>query len=421
MQILKSIDNFKKNFLALFNSYTLKEKDSFQNFKNAFGSYFSLVTTDKPSSWIYDCLDIYGKAFLKTQFKLFDKGTYQQDKVKEVYKHPIIDIFKRPNQYQTWKTILYNTAFNFGYNGNAYLHKWRDKMGVVRQLFHIHPGAVNIISQESLIDYYMINTGREIINILPSDIIHIQNPNPDNYVLGKAIISNILDQSEVDKLQTAYQKAFYKNGGFLGLTFTSDSTISDKSFERAEGQLKDAYGGVDNAFNIALLDNGLKPVNVSHTMKDMDIRSQRELTRDEILAAFQINKFQLGMSEGTQRGNARENAQRFISDVIDPYLMIIADALTNQLCQNERGWESYFIEHVSISPRDLANDLQWYKVMTEIGGITPELVFQMEKVEIPANLVSDERMKIPLAFQKQIKIDNSNSNNPIPDGQNSNQ
>lgn len=408
----KMLKKFVKNLIATYNviknNYDLK---NYNDFKEAFGNYFNLNTSNTPSSWIYDCLDVYGKAFMKANFKLFNKGTYKQYEVKPVEKHPIVEIFNYPNEYQSWKSILYKSAFHLGYYGNIYFHKWRDKMGVVRQIFQLHPSSVSIVSNNSLIDYYQVNTGRGIVDIPRADIIHIQNPDPDNYVKGKAIVSNILEQSEVDKLQVEYMKQFYKRGGFLGLTFSTPLNLNAESFKKSLKQLENIYGGLDNAYKVTLLDNDLKPMNVTHSMREMDLTTQRALSRDEILAAFQINKFQLGMSEGTQRGNARENAMRFIADVIDPYLMLMADGFTKQLCLNEKGWETYFIEHISTSPRDLEADLQWYKVMTEVGGITPELIFHMEKTEIPENLKDDLRMKEPLVFKKEIKNKEDLDNN----------
>ena len=64
--------------------------------------------TSKNTGYIASCVDVYGKAFAKVDFKLYD-----QEDGAEVENHPILDIFNRPNSWQTMWEIKYRMASDF--------------------------------------------------------------------------------------------------------------------------------------------------------------------------------------------------------------------------------------------------------------------------------------------------------------------
>jgi phage portal protein BeeE len=93
--------------------------------------------------------------------------------------------------------------------------KLRDSPGIPRQLIQLHPDRINSFPLNvERIDHYEYNTGSGIIRLAKEDVIHFRYPDPSDHVKGRPVISNILNQLEVDKFQTAYQKKFYKEGGF---------------------------------------------------------------------------------------------------------------------------------------------------------------------------------------------------------------
>lgn len=338
---------------------------------------------------------------MKTHFDLYEKGA--DGKLTE-YKnpHPIKEIFAYPNEYQNFKAILYSIPVQFGLFGTAYLLKLRDQFEIMRGLMLLPYNSVKVYATKTPCDYYEISTSGGVVRYDKSEIIRIDYPDPISTVKGRAIIENILDISEVDQLQTGYMKRFYERGGFMGLTFVNDNTLQKDIFDRAKAELQRNYGGKDNSYKVGLLDSGFKPVTTTHSIKELDIKNQRDLTRDEILSAFQISKFQLGMGENINRATAVENALRFYGDVIEPLLTYIDSILTQSICKVEKGWEYLEIKHESLSPRDLDSDLKWYSDMTKVGAITPNEIREMEDFEP----IGDERMNEPIIFNN-LKINNN--------------
>ncbi len=205
-------------------------------------------------------------------------------------------------------------------------------------------------------------------------------PDPYNYIKGRPIINNILDQAAIAKFQVAYIAQFYKQGGFLGQTFTTEQQMNAPSFERTKKELRDMYGnGVENAFKVAFFDSGLKPVNSTYSMKEMDISNQRVINKQEILNAFGVNKFLLGESELVQRGNAETVIYQFTSGVIEPLLCYIDEILNRDLIQTDfkslRGEPAaIYIEHESQVPRDTDTDLRYWESGLDYGWLAPDEV-----------------------------------------------
>jgi HK97 family phage portal protein len=342
-------------------------------FAKTFSDYFSSSSANY-SGWVAACADIWGKYFAKVKFRLYDRSAGE-----EILVHPITEIFAYPNDLQTWWEIKYRLAQNFIIHGNSYLLKLRDSINVPRALVQLHPDRITSYPQGTeRIDYYEYNTGIETLRLPREDIIHFRYPDPNDHINGRPVISNILNQLEVDKFQTAYQKKFYKEGGFYGAAFSTEQKMSRESFDRMVQHISDRFGGGnENSYRVAVFEQGLKPIPGAYSIKDMDITSQRSLTQKEICAAFQVNKLLLGESELIQRGNADTVIYLFCTSVIDPVMDYIDDVLTKDFARADFG-DEFYITHDKIASRDIELDLKYYENGLKNGWLTIDEVRELE-------------------------------------------
>lgn len=384
-------------------------KEFFQNF----GTYFNQGTS-KNASWIFDSLDIYGKQFMKVKHRLYK---FDGTEDKEILEHPILDIFKRPNKYQKWSEIKYKIFGHWNYWGVVYLLKLRDNMlvngkGIVRGLLMLQPADVSIVAINSTLDYYYVKLNNETVKVMPEDMIAIRYPDFHSYVNGKKLIDNIEDVNEVNKSRMALQKNYFTNNGFLGVVFTTDQNLMGDNYKATESKLKDKYSGIANAGKLTLLDNGLKPVNVTQNFKDADLREMAEFNRDETLGNYKISKFQLGMGEKINRATAVENAKRFLGDEVEPLLTYFDICLTADLCFSEPNWSNLYITHDSIAPRDLDGDEQYYNFRTNTGSITINEV-RIEEGEKPLVIMGTFQGKEVNLMDLPLKLLNPSAANAV--------
>lgn len=254
------------------------------------------------------------------------------------------------------------------------------------------------------IDYYEYNTGTSQLRLEKEDLIHFRYPDPNNFIKGTPIISKILDLKEVEKMQIEYQKKFYKNGGFMGATFSTEAKLDKITFDRMLELLQKKYGGEGNAFQVGLFEQGTKPIPTAYSIKDMDLTEQRNLNKQEILAAFQINKLLLGESELVQRGNAETIDYIFAKNVIDPLGTYIDEVLTNQLISTDYDID-YYCKHDTVATRDVNEDIKYYTAGIGSGYLTPNEVRQMEGFEaIEGGDTLKEINQTEIENDKEIKI-----------------
>ena len=338
------------------------------SFQREFAEYLNISSADpKYVGAIYDSCDIWGMWFAKAKFRLY-KTTGRT--VKEVKKHDVLKLFEDPNPMHPWWQIAYMLGPHLGFFGNFYIYKNRGKSGKIIGYQYLLPSLVTPQIKEGVgIHRYDYAVGENAVEIPPENIIHLVNPNPFNMFEGMPVIDAISDTATVNQLQMDYSKKFYENGGFLGLTFSTPHNMTKQNFDATLARLKQKFEGVDNSYEVNLMDNDLKPVKSAHNMQEMDITNQRRLTREDIFATFHIPKIMAGLGESVNRDTAESAIFTFTSGTIDPRLDYVDQVLT-QFVQNEWKDKSLFIKHDILTPKDQESALTYYDTLSKLGALT---------------------------------------------------
>lgn len=349
------------------------------NFQKAFDDYFNLaVNPENYVGSVFDAIDTWGWYFAKALFRVYK--TSRGDKKEDLSKRMLFD---NPNPYSVWKEMSYMLAGQMGLFGKSFIFKKRRgntpslNKGEVIGYQLLLPSLVTLKDAKDVpIAYYEYQDGTNKINIHRDNIIFIRYPNPNGGLNGYPIVSSILDQSEVNKLQMAYAKKFFKQGGFLGLAFSTTQQMTPTNFKRTLAMLEDKYKGIENAYEIGLFDSGLQPIKSAFSLKDMDFGTNRELTRDDIFAAFKVPKILVGLGESINRATAEASIYQFTSGVIDPVLSYIDQILTKDFIM-EYG-EEYSVVHDILAPKDQEGKLSYYSNGLKEGWLTINEVREAE-------------------------------------------
>ncbi len=351
---------------------------TFSQFHKTFSGWLENISGgEKNTGYVASCSNIWGLSFAKAKHRLYDKSNGL-----EVTTHPFSDLISKPNWFQTSWEQRYRIATDFIYEGNSYFLKLRDSLRVPRALVQLHPDRVTTQPYNyEKIDYYEYNTGSDIIRLEKEDVLHFRMPSLTSYIKGTPLLSKIADLKDIERLQIAYRKQFYKQGGFLGAVFTTEQKMNSDVFKRAKSELETNYAGsVENAFKVALFEQGLKPIPTAYSPKDMDMTAERNLNKEEILSVFGVNKLLFGQSDQIQRGNADTVYYVFYATIIDPLLDYIDEVFTSQLCMVDFD-SDYFVKHDTLAGRDVELDLRYYESGIQNGWLTPNEVREIEGYE----------------------------------------
>ena len=352
-------------------------------FKATFAEFLAGANTSKNTGYVGSCANIWGLSFAKAIPRVYDK----ESKNAEWPNHPAVDILQNPFPYFTGWELMYRISSDLIFEGNCYILKLRPKTGrLIKPVAGLYPLQADRMSTYPYnierIDYYEYNTGSGITQFEKEDIIHLKSPDRKSMIKGSPIISRIADVVDVEKMQIEYRKQFYKKAGFMGATFTTEKDMGKDNFDRALEMLEKKYGGSGNVFRVGLFDNGLKPVPTAYSLKDMQITDDRKLNMEEICSAFGVNKLLFGQSENIQRGNADTVLYAFYYVTIDPLLVYVAQALTNQFLSVDfratDGSTSLYFGFDPLAMRDKEADYVNYKSAIDAGWLYPSEVRQIE-------------------------------------------
>jgi HK97 family phage portal protein len=363
---------------ALFSKSGKVRLSTFSQFQKTFSGWLENISGgEKNTGYVASCSNIWGLSFAKAKHRLYDKSNGM-----EVTVHPFNDLISKPNWFQTSWEQRYRIATDFIYEGNSYFLKLRDSLRVPRALVQLHPDRITTQPYNyEKIDYYEYNTGSDIIRLEKEDVLHFRLPSLTSYIKGTPLLSKIADLKDIERLQIAYRKQFYKQGGFLGAVFTTEQKMNSDVFKRAKSELETNYtGSVENAFKVALFEQGLKPIPTAYSPKDMDMTAERNLNKEEILSVFGVNKLLFGQSDQIQRGNADTIYYVFYATIIDPLLDYIDEVFTSQLCHVDFDTD-YFVKHDRLAGRDVELDLRYYESGIQNGWLTPNEVREIEGYE----------------------------------------
>jgi len=334
---------------------------------STFGEYWNLNQSSE-TGYVASCLNTMGNYFANSKLRLYKKVN---GSLREIPKHPFIDLWENPNDFQVNWELKYFMGVYLAVKGNYYLLILRGAVsGQPRSLIMLDPMRVKPVGNKSKwIEYYEYNKGTEKLKLNPKEVIHIRYPYSGSVIEGRPIIDAISDIIDVDKYQQALTKKFYKEGGFLGLTFTSNSNLTTTAFNRAVEQLKERYSGSENAFKVAVFEQGLAPIKAAYSIKDMELTAQRKLTQEEVMAAFRIPKLLLGGSaEGYTKASSEAAEYTYAQTMIDPLLTYIGQVLTAHV--KRIYGDDLVAKHDSVAPKDVERKLAYYKEMVGMGALT---------------------------------------------------
>ena len=177
--------------------------------------------------------------------------------------------------------------------GNAYALILRDKWGQPVELLPIAPGyMLPILDTNAKLWYVGINPKtHEFRKFWPTDVLHYKAFSTDG-LEGISYLRRGAATIEAALQAQRYESNYYRNGGQVSGILTTDTDLSPrpttiggekvdiKSKIRAEWE--SIHSGADNAYRIAVLDNGLKYTPLTATNRDAQFIESKAASVEDI-------------------------------------------------------------------------------------------------------------------------------------------
>ena len=273
-----------------------------------------------------------------------------------------------PTAFELWQT----TVLHMMLWGNAFLRKGYDRRGVLQVLIPIHPGRVVVRYDDASVEQGLPFAKRfEIdgkVELTPEQVMHIPNMSVDG-ILGVSVVGNMRRLFDIAvSAELAADKMFERgmlSSGFLTTEqkLTADSANTLKSRWRARVQ------GIDNAADVAILDQGMKFEQLSMHPKDAQFLESRQFTRSELAMLLGVPGWMVNDAESERSGRLTEQQWKaMVLATIKPYTDPISQRIERELLS---PFECATFDLDELMAADAAARAQFYNLGITGGWLVP--------------------------------------------------
>lgn len=310
---------------------------------------------------------------VKKEFLRKQGGKQRDDNVIE--RHPLYELFDRPNPYTSGSTLWKAFAYSWIIDGNVYFIKIRNAFGQVVQLWYephwsICPRWVNDKNGEYLpgersqsipsiprnddptafINYYEVNRDSQPFRIEPADVIHFKDGiNPYNTRLGQSRLSTILREIYGDSAAASYASSLLAGNGVIPYVLAIDDKeglIGEEDLANIKAKMLAQTTG-ENAGKPIVVTSRATVQKTGLSPEELDIRASRYMSQETFSSVTGIPAIVLNFGAGMERtiyNNMEQADRRAVDQYLQPLWWHIAQELTHQLLRDLDSDESHFVE-----------------------------------------------------------------------------
>jgi HK97 family phage portal protein len=299
-------------------------------------NYESYLAAASRKVWAcWKALDITAKSVSGTPFAVIREGSTKPVKV------PALDqMFRYPNEDQTFREVLYITAMHLKATGTAFWLKWNPTLTGERplQLFPLNPKRMKIVPDKRTGDIrgYLYHADGIEIPYEAEDIIYFRNPHPDNDYWGLGEIEAGEDLFNQHINHNTWKRKFYKNGAApSGILILEDVTTDEEAFEKAKAKFQQQYGGVENSGKTAWLTGKWKYEQLGLSAAEMQNIENEQWNVEQIFLQHGVPLSVAGLRDAANYATADIDNQRFKEYTILPLVIMLEDTINTDLVA---GW-----------------------------------------------------------------------------------
>ncbi len=247
----------------------------------------------------------------------------------EARNHFLYQIFREPNNWQTWFEFMEQMQVAYLLRGNAYAAVQRNPRGVPVAMIPINPDSVSVYEDVSgLIFYQVARTTPHQAAMLKSfpariaadDMFHLRWAS-QNSLVGLSPISLHAETIGLAKAQERVSANIMGNGARPAGVLSTEKKLNRDVIQRLKSQWQDLFGGPEAGRNTAILEEGLKWQALTLTSVDLEFMAARAFQVDECCRIFSVNPAKVGVLQ-SGIGKAFEEIQlAYYSDCISPDLV----------------------------------------------------------------------------------------------------
>lgn len=274
---------------------------------------------------------------------------FQAKAMDELDSHPLIELFKKPNKYQTRSEFIESVLGYIKCDVGAFIIKETpgdDSISAGQPVaLHVIPNpsqTVQIIYSGNFRDPikgYKVTIDGDQFTLLPEEVCYIKDWNPLNNYDGVSASWVARKEVETDDLNASAQARTFKHGGSATLISDAAQDVDLKmSPEQMELLTRKIDEKLQGRFGQLTATNGdVKATKIGESPVDMQLLDGRKFNRGAIAAIFGVDGILIGDKEGSKYDNAEQAYKGLVTNAVIPDLLHVQERLSDWLLPLYKG------------------------------------------------------------------------------------
>lgn len=278
-------------------------------------------------------------------------------------RHEFLDLWARPNPYDTRRNLETAIGLDLKTDGNAYLLKVRSRAGKVVQLWWVPSFLVDPqwpADGSEFLSGYAIRRDGDVYYVPREDMIHFRlGRDPRNERRGLSALKSQLREICTDNEASTYTASLLRNSAVPGLMVVPDSETLRPNRDDAEQikeRIRDSFTGDSRGDSIVLLGK-YKVQPVGFSPEQLQLRDLPNRAMSRIAAAMGVAAMSLGLDDPNKTYSNLAEANRASWSTITALQTVVAEALRWQLLSEFVDPYSHVVEYDYTAIDELNEDL----------------------------------------------------------------
>ena len=320
---------------------------------------------ERYEGYVYATVRPIASAVSKTEFEI---STILNDGSKKPYlNHAFKALMDNPNPDMTKNQFLALSWTHKKVAGETFWYVLRgEATGKPKQFHVLRPDLVDVAvgrdenNMPSVLGYVYTREGSgERIPLEKDEILHIREPNPMNPYRGLGAVEAGILYVMTEKFGAEFTRNYIANNAMPAGIVNIEGTIDGEEWKKLKRQFNNEYASAANAGKTFFMKNSkVNFTKVGASLADIDLKSLKEMTRDDIMAMFGVSKPILGIFDDVNLASAKTAKYIFTSEVVVNEMDMLTDALESEL---DRWGDNLELGYVSPIPQDEETELKEIK------------------------------------------------------------
>lgn len=377
---LRLIDNILQRFVksqsfgVLLNYYKGQEQIDVKNYKAYIDASY------KKNPYAYAAIKVIAQGFSRVDWLCFQKSNSRLEKRDEIESHPILDLLKNPNKYESGYQFRLQWITNLLLTGNTYVEKLaleNSSNKKPRELYILRTDRMTIMpgnNRNEFISGYKYRIGGEYHDYKYDQIRHTKFYNPTDDFYGLSPIEAAASSIDLNNLARNWNKELLANGGQPSMFLKTDKPLTDPQRSRLEALVREK--SLNEKGMPWVLEGGLEMKPMQLNAIDMAWVDANKLSAREISIIFGVPPEIMGDSANKTYNNYRESRKALYEETIIPHLELFKEEFNN--------WLVPFF----------GNDIELDYDVESIGALQEDSSLAWEKAEKAKFITIDEKRNL---------------------------